>query len=260
MKTSVLKAMWRDGRAAFGGWCTIPSSFSAEIVASLGFDYVCIDMQHGLADFSDLVPMLQAVAGHATPIVRVPVGDYATAQRALDAGAEGLIFPLVNSRADAEAAAASCRYPPLGARSYGPVRSRLHLGADVSHANAEVACIVMVETAAALDHLDEILGCPGVDGVYVGPNDLALALDVPSDVSDPTLDGAIERILSACRTRGLPAGIHTGSGAAARAYVERGFSFATVTSDAAVLTAAYRGELITARGARAATAPLHIYG
>ncbi len=260
MKTSGLKAIWRDGRPAFGGWCSIPNSFSAEIVASLGFDYVCIDMQHGLADFSDLVPMLQAVAARGTPLVRVPVADYATAQRALDAGAEGLIFPLVNSRSDAEAAVASCRYPPLGSRSYGPVRSRLHLGADVGHANTEVACIVMVETAAALHHLDEILACPGVDAAYVGPNDLALALGVRSDVSDPALDRAIEVILETCRSRGTPAGIHTGSGLAARAYVERGFSFATVTSDAAVLTAAYRSELAAARGGEAAAGTDQIYG
>ncbi|MDQ3870594.1 MAG: aldolase/citrate lyase family protein [Chloroflexota bacterium] len=260
MKTSGLKAIWRDRRPAFGGWCSIPSSFSAEIVASLGFDYVCIDMQHGLADFGDLVPMLQAVASYGTPLVRVPVADYATAQRALDAGAEGLIFPLVNSRAEAEAAVASCRYPPLGARSYGPVRSRLHLGADVGHANAEVACIVMIETAAALDHLDEILDCPGVDAVYVGPNDLALGLGVLSEVSDPPFNRALETILEACVRRGTPAGIHTASGAAARAYVERGFSFATVTSDAAVLSAAYRSELATARGAEPATGTAGTYG
>jgi 4-hydroxy-2-oxoheptanedioate aldolase len=260
VNTNGLKAMWRDGRPAFGGWCTIPSSFSTEIVASLGFDYVCIDMQHGLADFGDLVPMLQAVATHATPVVRVPVADYATAQRALDAGAEALIFPLVSSRTDAEAAAASCRYPPLGARSYGPVRSRLHLGADVSHANAEVACIVMIETAGALDHLDDMLACPGVDAVYVGPNDLALALGLPSDASDPALDGALERILAACRAHGTPAGIHTRSGAAARAFVERGFAFATVTSDAAVLTAAYRTEQAAARDGEGAPRRQDGYG
>ena len=243
VKTNRLKAMWLAGTPALGGWCAIPNSFSAEIVASMGFDYVCVDMQHGLADFGQLVPMLQAIAAQGpTPLVRVPVGDLALAQRVMDAGAEGVIFPMISTRDEAAAAVATCRYQPLGQRSFGPIRSRMHLGPDVEHANAEVACIVMLETEGALRHLDGILGCPGVDAVYVGPNDLSLALGLPIGSTDARLDQAIDLILAACRTHGVPAGFHASSGQAALRALKRGFDMVTVTTDAAVLSAAYRTE------------------
>jgi 4-hydroxy-2-oxoheptanedioate aldolase len=250
MKANRLKARWRAGQPALGGWCAIPSSFSAEIVATTGFDYVCVDMQHGLADFGQLVPMLQAIAAHGpTPLVRLPMGDLATAQRVMDAGAEGVIFPMISTREQAGAAVATCRYPPLGQRSFGPVRSRMHLGPDVEHANAEVACIVMIETEGALRDLDGIVACPGVDAVYVGPNDLSLALGLAIGSNDPRLNEAIDLILEACRTHGVPAGFHASSGQAAMCAVERGFAMVTVTTDAAVLSSAYRTEF------QAATSP-----
>lgn len=242
-----LRERWSTADGAFGGWCAIPSSFSAEIVGSLGFDYVCVDLQHGLADFHDLLPMLQALSTHGpTPLVRIPLGDFGTAQRALDAGAEGLIFPMISSAEDAAAAARACRYPPRGDRSYGPIRSRMHLGPDAGHANEQVACIVMIETRGAIDNLDAILTTEGIDAIYVGPSDLAFALGV--EMGDTTVDATIGRILESARRHGIPAGIHTNSGAAARKQVEAGFSFATVFTDAGVLTNAYRAELEDARG------------
>lgn len=250
MKTNKLKKLWSAGRPALGGWCSIPSSFSAEIVANIGFDYVCIDMQHGLADFGDLVPMLQAVSiTGPTPVVRIPVGDFATAQRALDAGAEGLIFPLISSVADAEAAVAACRYPPAGRRSYGPIRSRLHLGPDAAHADNEIACIVMIETRGAVEELERIVVCPGIDAVYVGPNDLALALGLPVGRRGPEFETAIERVLSVCREHGIPAGFHATSGQAALEAIERGFAMATISTDAALLTAVYQAEFQVASAA-----------
>lgn len=249
-----LRAAWSEGRSAVGGWCAIPSSFSAELVASFGPDYVCIDMQHGLTGFSELVPMLQAIAIHGpTPLVRIPHRDLATAQRALDAGAQGLIIPLVQNARDAAEAAAVCRYPPLGTRSFGPIRSRLHLGTDTQQVNREVLCIVMIETADGLVNLDEILACPGVDAVYVGPADLALALGA-SVGSDGAIEAALDRILSACRRRGVPAGIHTASGESARRALDRGFTMATVTTDAALLSAACLREFAAARGTSPAAA------
>jgi len=243
MKANALKAVLRSGGRAIGGWCTIPSSFSAEIVASIGFDYVCVDLQHGLADFGDLVPMLQAIAIHGpTPLVRVPFGDAGVAQRALDAGAEGLIFPLINGAADARAAVAACRYPPAGQRSYGPVRARMHLGPDPDHANSEVLCIAMVETAEAMENLDAIVGCPGIDAIYVGPNDLALGLGLAPGTADPRFEAAVDLILKTCAAKGLPAGVHANSGLAAAEALHRGFAMATVANDAVVLTGAYRAE------------------
>lgn len=251
-----LRTAWSEGRSTVGGWCAIPSSFSAELVASLGPDYVCIDMQHGLTSFSELVPMLQAIAIYGpTPLVRIPHGDLATAQRALDAGAQGLIIPLVQNARDAAEAAAVCRYPPLGTRSYGPIRSRLHLGTDTQQVNREVLCIAMIETAEGLENLDEIVGCPGVDAVYVGPADLALALGA-SVGSEDAIEAALDRILSACRRRDVPAGIHSASGDGARKALNRGFMMATVTTDAALLSAVYQQELAAARGAPAAAFPV----
>lgn len=250
-----LRMAWNEGRSAVGGWCTIPSSFSAELVASLDPDYVCIDMQHGLTDFSQLVPMLQAVAIHGpTPLVRIPHRDLATAQRALDAGAQGLIIPFVQSAREAAEAAAACRYPPLGTRSYGPIRSRLHLGTDTRRVNGEVLCIVMIETADGLANLEEILASPGVDAVYVGPADLALALGATVG-SESAVEAALDRILSTCRRRGVPAGIHTPSGDGARKALDRGFMMATVATDAALLSAVYQRELVGARGGPPSAAP-----
>lgn len=249
-----LRTALREGRPAVGGWCSIPSSFSAELVASLGPDYVCVDMQHGLTGISELVPMLQGIAVHGpTPLVRIPHRDLATAQRALDAGAQGVIVPLVQNARDAAEAVAACRYPPLGTRSFGPIRARLHLGTDTEQVNREVLCIVMIETAEGLANLDEILACPGVDAVYVGPADLALGLGARVG-SESAIADALDRILSACRSRGVPAGIHAASGDGARRALEQGFMMATVTTDAALLSAVYQRELTVARGAAPAAA------
>jgi 4-hydroxy-2-oxoheptanedioate aldolase len=262
-----LRTKLSAGEAAFGGWCAIPDSFSAEVVAASGCDYVTVDMQHGLAAFSDLVAMLQAIALHGpTSLVRIPAGDLATAQRALDAGAEGIIVPYVGSYEEARAAVAACRYPPLGHRSYGPVRSRLYLGPDSKHANEEVLCLVMIETKEGLDNLAEILDAPGVDGIYVGPADLALSIGgsradgihpLPAGPeqgredtmanSSTSVDTAIAQILGACVAKGKPVGIHTRSGIDASAAVRRGFSFATVSTDAVLLAGVYAAELEAAR-------------
>jgi 4-hydroxy-2-oxoheptanedioate aldolase len=248
MRDNAMKARWRDGQAVVGGWCAIPSHFSAELVAASGVDYVCVDMQHGLADLGDAIGMLQAVAKHGpTPLVRVPPSDLGTAQRMLDAGAQGIIFPLVNTRSQSVDAVAACRYPPDGTRSFGPVRSRMHLGAGVRHANAEVACIVMIETPDAVDNLEAIITGTGIDGVYVGPNDLALGLGLETGSDDPRLDSTIERIVRTCQAANMPAGIHATSGADAARWIARGFSMATIGTDAAMLSTAYRSELRYAR-------------
>jgi 4-hydroxy-2-oxoheptanedioate aldolase len=259
VRDNAMKARWREGAAVLGGWCAIPSHFSAEIVASSGVGYVCVDMQHGLADLGDMVAMLQAIGNHGpTPLVRVPPGDLATAQRALDAGAEGVIFPLISTAAQALDSVTACRYPPQGGRSFGPIRARMHLGADVRHANEQVACIVMIETLDAVDNLAAIIDT-GVDAVYVGPNDLALALGLETGSRDPRLETTIQQILDVCRRRDLPAGIHTTSGAAAARWIEQGFRMVTVSTDAGLLTAAYRSEL-DAAGAVAITHETGVYG
>jgi 4-hydroxy-2-oxoheptanedioate aldolase len=247
-----LKAVWDEGRTAFGLWTTIPGSFGAEIFAGAGVDYVCVDQQHGLIDYASIVPMFQAIeAAGAAPITRVLSGDPYRIMKALDAGARGVIVPLVNSAEDAARAVAACRYPPHGMRSYGPVRAAGVIGSrDPEDLGGEVLCLVMVETREALERVDEISGTPGVDGIYIGPSDLALSLGLPPTLA-VTQDEHVEavgRIREACHRHGIAAGIHSPDGEWARKHAEDGFTMVTVATDAALLREAALREVTVARG------------
>jgi 4-hydroxy-2-oxoheptanedioate aldolase len=242
-----LRRRWQAGQPAFGGWCTIPSALSAEIVGQLGFDWVCVDLQHGLAGLESAAPMLQAISvTGAVPLARVPANEPWLVMRVLDLGASGVVVPLVSSPAEAERAAAACRYPPEGVRSWGPVRTAPALGADAAERNRRVLCLVMVETREGVESLDAICAVPGVDGVYIGPRDLGLSYGLEPGEE---LDAVVERILTTCRAHGVPAGIHTRSGEAARRYAEAGFLFASVATDRELLAGAARRELAAALGA-----------
>jgi len=239
MKTSRLRERWRSGSGAVGGWCTTGSPLAAELLADAGFDYVCADCQHGLLGYDALVPVLQAIGRTAAaPIVRVPWNGPGDIAKALDA------------RAEAEAAAAACRYPPLGLRSYGPVRSGLFLGSDPTEVNAEVACLVMIETVQAVERADEICTTPGVDGIYIGPADLAVSMGLSPSFSVPSREhaDAIEEVRLACRRAGIIAGIHTSGGEQTAERLAQGFDMATVATDAALLRGAAVAGLATARG------------
>ena len=247
---SSLKALWRKGGVAHGSWLTIPSSFSAEVVARVGFDYVCIDLQHGLASYENAVHMLQALnLGGAAPVVRVPWNEQGIIGRMLDAGAMSIVVPMVNSAAEARAAVAACRYAPVGTRSFGPIRAFMQEGPRYfAEANAEVACIPMIETAEALERLDAILDVPGIDAVYVGPSDLSITLGLPPGNNDerPEFTKALERVVAACRARGIVSGIHASAALAARRR-EQGFRMITVSSDQLALGDAARADLRRAR-------------
>ena len=178
-----------------GCWLRVPSPTTAEIAARAGFDYVCVDMQHGLADRNDLLAMLQAIQPHSQrTLVRVPANDFSVIGWALDMGATGVIVPLVNSASDAEAAVRATRYPPDGDRSMGPTRAlRIFGTACVEQAGTAIQCIPMIETRTALDNLNEILTVPGVDLVYVGPSDLSVNLGLGPGNNDgkPAFDEAL---------------------------------------------------------------------
>jgi 4-hydroxy-2-oxoheptanedioate aldolase len=253
-----LREVWGEGRTAFGLWSVVPGSFGVEILAGTGADYVCVDQQHGVIGYDAMVPMLQAVqAGGATPITRVLSGDPYGIMKSLDAGAWGVIVPLVNSAADAERAVAACHYPPRGVRSYGPTRAASVVGSgDPEILEAETLCLVMVETREALERVDEIAATPGLDGIYVGPSDLALALGLPPtlEVREDEHAEAIERVRDACATNGIAAGIHAPSGEWARRHVEAGFDMVTVATDASLLGEAALGEVAAARGGQAGDA------
>jgi 4-hydroxy-2-oxoheptanedioate aldolase len=217
---------------------TVPSSFSAEIMAHAGFDWVCVDMQHGMIDFSHLVPMLQGISSADTvPLVRVPRNEPGIIGKSLDAGAWGIIVPMVNSREEAQAAVEACRYAPVGIRSYGPLRANYSVGSDYfARANAEVACIVMVETEEAVARVDDIVSVPGVDAVYMGPADLSITLGLPPgpDQSDPIFTAALETVVEACRRHGVIPGI-AGNARTAGTRLEQGFRLVEVASDAGLL-------------------------
>ncbi|MGO9872543.1 MAG: HpcH/HpaI aldolase family protein [Acidimicrobiia bacterium] len=239
MRPNGVREMWAAGLPALGAWLMIPSAFSAEIIAHAGFDWVCVDMQHGVIDYSQMVTMLQAVSyTDVTPLVRVPWNEPGIIGKTLDAGARGVIVPMVNSRADAERAVQACRYAPAGARSYGPVRATYSAGFDYfARANDDVLCIVMVETREAVAHVDEILSVRGVDAVYVGPADLSLTLGLPpaADQDAASFTDAIARILESCEKNGVVPGI-AGNQKTAPKRVQQGFRLVEVAADAAVLS------------------------
>ena len=235
MRPNTALRAWRDGRQTIGAWLSIDSSYTAEIIAQVGFDWACLDTQHGVIGDGDVMPMLQAISTTDTiPFVRVPWNDPATIMRVLDWGAYGVVVPLVDTAEDARRAVAACRYPPAGIRSSGPARGRLYGGADYQeHANEEIACVVMIETAQALENLDGILSTPGVDAAYIGPADLAYALGLTptGDNSHPTHAAAVQRIFDACLRHGVAPGIHTSSVEYASRYLEMGFQMVTLGSE-----------------------------
>ena len=222
-----------------GGWCVLPSAFSAELMGRCGFDWVCVDTQHGLIGYDQMALMLQALAITGTPaFVRVPWNNPADIMKALDAGAQGLIVPMISSAAEARQAVAACRYPPDGYRSWGPIRAALGVdGYGPATANRRTVLAVMIETAAGVEAADEILSVPGVDAVYVGPNDLAVShgLAPSATAEDPEHVRLIERILDACDLRDVVPGIHCGSAETALRWRERGFRMLNVSSDAVFL-------------------------
>jgi 4-hydroxy-2-oxoheptanedioate aldolase len=207
-------------------------------MAHAGFDWVCVDMQHGMIGFPQMVQMLQGVSStDVVPLVRVPRNEPGIIGKCLDAGAWGVIVPMVNSREEALAAVAACRYAPMGIRSYGPLRANYYAGFDYfARANREVACIVMVETQVAVERVEEIVSVPGVDAVYVGPADLSVTLGLAPapDHTEQSFTDALEKVIDACRRNDVVPGI-AGNSETAVKRLEQGFRFVEVASDAGLL-------------------------
>ncbi len=239
MRTNRLRDIWRAGGCGINGWLSIPSGFSAETMAHQGWDSLVVDMQHGLADYQAMTAMLTAISTTKTePLVRPPWLEEGCIMKALDAGASGIICPMINTRADAERLVAAVRYPPLGGRSFGPIRALLTYGDDY-HANANdfVVVLAMIETRQALDNVDDILSVPGLDGAYIGPADLASSLGCEisfAPTAAPMVE-AIDTILAAARRHGVRAGMHTGSPEYAAEMRTKGFDLVTVHSDARLM-------------------------
>ena len=255
MRPNKIKQMWRDKKPVTLGWLSVPNGFTAELMARQGFDALCVDLQHGLSDYSDLWPMLQAVSQTDTvPVVRVPWNEPAIIMRALDAGAYGIIVPLVNTAEEAAAAVAACRYPPVGIRSSGPLRAALYGGANYqAEANGEIVVMAMIETKQGLDNLEAICKTPGLDAVYIGPADLSYALGLPprGDNPDPVHLATCDKIRDTAHRAGIKACMHCASGAFAGAAIKRGFDLIMLTSDVACLTAGARRQLDELKAASA---------
>jgi len=243
---TTLKTAWSSGAAAIGLWMTSDSEAVAEAVGALGFDYVNIDMQHGLADYTSVVGMMRAFESaqaassvETTIMCRVPWNEPGIIGRVLDAGAMGVIIPMVNTVEQAERAVAACRYAPQGSRSYGPIRALRVNGPDYhATANERIACIPMIETVEAIENLDTILQVPGIDAVYVGPADLSLTLGLApqGDHDDASFDDALRTIVTACERHGIVAGIHANPQIVAKR-LDQGFRMVTATSDLLALAA-----------------------
>ncbi|WP_414439766.1 HpcH/HpaI aldolase family protein [Burkholderia sp. 22PA0106] len=255
MHPNLIKHKFLAARPIINAWLSMPSGYAAEVVATQGFDSATVDLQHGMIGFDMAVSMLQAIsATDATPLVRCLSLDPPAIMKLLDAGAYGVICPSIDTPAMARQLVAACRYPGGGIRSFGPARGLLYGGADYfAHANETVLAIAMIESREALDHLDDIVSTPGLDGIYIGPNDLALSLGAaPGGAVADIVEAEIARILeSACR-HGRIAGIFCNDGAAARMRIEQGFHLVTPGNDANALATASLSRLQAARGAQSA--------
>ncbi|MEL6318915.1 MAG: aldolase/citrate lyase family protein [Pseudomonadota bacterium] len=251
MRANELRRIWASGGAALNGWLAVPSGFSAETMAHQGWDALTVDLQHGVVDYQAAVEMLTAISTTKTvPMARVPWLDPAHLMKVLDAGAYAVICPMVNSREDAERLVAWTRYPPLGTRSFGPIRGLLYGGPDYpAHANDEIVLFAMIETRQGLDNLEDILATPGLDAIYVGPSDLSLALGCrPTfDDVDPPVAEAIAMIAAKAREHGKIAGVHTGSPETALKRIDLGYQFVTISSDARLMASGSQQILATMR-------------
>ena len=247
MHRNRLRQIWAEGRPALNAWCSLGGAMVAEAMAAQGWDALTIDTQHGVIGYAEMVSMLQAAtASGVTPLVRVSWNAPGEIMRALDAGAWGVICPMVSTPAEAAAFVGACRYPPGGFRSYGPTRAALVAGPDYAHhANAEVLALAMIETAEGLANVEAVCATPGLDGIYIGPSDLSLSLggEPSQDSQDPTLLAAFSRVLAACKASGVRAGVHTTSVAYSQQMLAMGFDLVTVGADLRWLMAGRREAL-----------------
>ncbi len=256
MRTNTVREKWRAGKPAIGGWLSIPSGLTAEVMAAQGFDWVCIDTQHGAIDFNSALPMLQAISTQAAmPFVRVPWNEPSIIMKYLDAGAMGIIVPMIETKEDAERAVWAMRYPPMGMRSSGPYRATLYAGPDYQdRANEELVLAVMIETPKALENVDAIARVPGIDALYIGPSDLsqALGLGPRYNADNPKHAEAVTKIRMAAEQAGVVPGVHTSGSALTNRYIKEGFKMILLTTDAGGVALNARTELAAIKDSLAA--------
>lgn len=251
MRANRLKALAQAGTPILNAWLAIPSAYSAEVMGHQGFDSVTVDLQHGMIGFDAALAMLQAISSTpAVPLARVSKSDYALVMQLLDAGAYGIVCPMISTVKEAETFVSYCRYPPRGQRSFGPARGLLYGGADYfDKADGEILTLAMLETQEAVANADAILSLPGLDGIYIGPNDLCLAYGTPPrpETDDVEVSGVIADLCRKTRARNLIAGIFCSSGEGARQRIGEGFSMVTPGNDVSLLVRGSKEALAMAR-------------
>ena len=246
----------KAGETVFTGWCPLPYPVVAETLAREGFVAVTIDQQHGLWDTASTVTGIAAIRqGGAAPIVRIPVGSFATASRALDFGAEGIIAPMINTVADARAFVSVAKYPPIGERSWGPQRAMTLAGVPdmktyLREANDLVVTIAMIETRTALANLDAIAATEGIDALFVGPSDLSIALSGGAEVEPHSaeVERELDRVVAAARKAGKIPGLYCANAERALFAAKRGFRFCAVGSDLGFLRMGTAAQLKALKG------------
>jgi 4-hydroxy-2-oxoheptanedioate aldolase len=250
MKTNRVKDLLKAGRPVIGSWLGIPSPVSARFMSRLGFDYLCVDMEHQPIDIETASAMFAAIVeGGCVALARIPWNTPENIKRVLDCGAQGIVVPMVNTRAEAEAAVAAAKYPPQGIRSVGGMLHALNFATDpatyYARANEEILVVVQAESPEGVANADEILSVEGVDAVFIGPNDLLCQMGhTPGMESDePQFIGALQRICSVAHENGVAPGIHTANHEACNRRVAQGFRFMAVASDARFMVAGGQSEL-----------------
>ena len=241
MRKNKLKQMFKKGEPIINGWLQIPSAFSAEVMAHQGWDSCTIDMQHGVVDYPNALGMLQALSTtDVTPLARVNWKEPGQIMKILDAGCYGVICPMVSNRKEAKNFVQACLYPSKGYRSFGPIRGLLYGGSDYAkHADNEILKLAMIETKEALEKLNEILDTPNLDGIYIGPADLSLAIGEEPGFDRPESTKAyseILRILEHAKKNNIYAGIHNGTPEYAQKMIDKGFNFVTIGADQRALS------------------------
>lgn len=259
-----IKKLWSSGKPVINGWLSISCPFTAEIMAEQGYDSITIDLQHGLVGYEGATTMLQAMrASGVVPMVRVQWLDAGAVMKVLDAGAYGVICPMINNAEEAARLVSFVRYPPTGARSFGPTRVNFSAGADYGkHADDEVLCFAMIETAEAVKNIDEIVSTPGLDGIYIGPADLTLALTgkryrTGFDREEPEMVEVIKHLLDRAHRAGIRAGLHNGTPTYAARAAGWGFDLVTVSNDVRLLASAAQTSISEARDLICQSEPAH---
>ena len=251
MRENRVRKLWAEGKPVINGWLHSPSTWSTEVMAHMGWDSLTVDMQHGMMGMETAIQMLQVISTTDTvPMARVNWNTPGDAMRLLDAGAYGLICPMIETRAECEAFVGACRYPPLGYRSLGPTRARVYAGEDYAeHANDTIITFALIETQAGYDNRDEIMSVEGLDGVFVGIGDLRLSMTGKAGLvsTDATVDAALDAILESAQTREIKAGLFCANTDQAIDMIRRGYEFVTVMNDVSLMASAAEAVVKTVR-------------